>query len=102
MKKALINGLDEVGVNILLTFMESKLNDSEYKNSIEYGGNSCDMDWIENDMDISGEDMVHELFEMYGDEDNEGYYKLIINDSTFYSSKKDENWSDYYEYFNKK
>ena len=28
-------------------------------------------------------------------------YKLIINDSTFYSSKEGENWSDYYEYVNK-
>ena len=93
MKKILINGLGENEVNILLTFMESKLTDKKYIRSIEMGGNPCDMDWIENDMDISGDDMVHELFELYGEENDE-HYVLNINGNIFETCKQGENWDD--------
>lgn len=96
MKNVKINGLDEECVGIILSFMYSKLKDENYIRSIEYGGNDCDMDWMEDGMDISGEDMLHELFEMYGEEDDDGTYTLKINDNIFETYKEGENWYDEY------
>ena len=62
MKNVKIKGLDKKSVGIILSCMSSKLNDENYIRSIECGGNDCDMDWMEDDMDISGDDMIHELF----------------------------------------
>jgi hypothetical protein len=63
----------------------SKLTDEKYIFSIELGGNDCDMTWMEDDMDISGDDMVHELFEIYGDG-----YALEIGDCIFTTDGYDE------------
>ena len=95
MKKVKINGLDEECVGVMLSFMTSKLTDKNYIRSIECGGNDCDMDWMKDDMDISGDDMVHELFEMYGEKDN-GTYILKINDYIFETYKDGENYNDEY------
>jgi hypothetical protein len=95
MKNVKIKGLDKKCVGIILSFMSSKLKDENYIRSIECGGNDCDMDWMEDDMDISGDDMIHELFEMYGEEDN-GTYTLKINDNIFETYKDGENWNDEY------
>lgn len=103
-----INGLDKLGVDILLHFMSTKLSDDNYIEAIEFGGNDCDMSWIKDSMDISGEDMVHELFEIYGDNEN-GLYTLTIDmredilymspNVYIYSTHKiDEDWSDEYKY----
>ena len=100
MKKVKIKGLDGNGVNIILTFMSSKLTDENYIRMVECGGNDCNMEWMEDDMDISGEDMVHELFDIYGDyEEGSDYdfYTLKIDDYIFTTSKCGENWSDEYE-----
>jgi len=96
MKNVKIEGLDEKCVGIILTFMNSKLTDDKYIRSIESSGNSCDMLWMMDDMDISGDDMVHELFEMYGEENNDTY-TLKIGNYIFTTRKYDENWYD--EYF---
>ena len=39
--------------------------------------------------------MIHELFEIYGEEDN-GTYTLKINDNIFETYKDGENWNDAY------
>jgi hypothetical protein len=95
MKKVKIKGLDEKCVGIILSFMSSKLKDENYIRSIEFGGNDCDMDWMEDGMDISGDDMIHELFEIYGEKSN-GTYTLKINDNIFETYKDGENWNDEY------
>jgi hypothetical protein len=100
MKKVKIKGLVENDVNIILTFMSSKLTDEIYICMIELGGNDCNMDWMEDDMDISGDDMIHELFDIYGDYEEGGdyyFYTLKIDDYIFKTSKCGENWSEEYE-----
>lgn len=99
MVKAIINGLNESDVNKLLTFMKSKLSNPNYISSIEIGGNPCKMDWIKTNMNISGEDMVHELFKIYG-EYKKGVYTLLIDEILFQTTKKGENWSDIYKTLN--
>lgn len=59
MKKVLINGLEQDHIEILLNFMKDKTKDLSYINSIEIGGNECNIDWIEDGMDISNDDMLH-------------------------------------------
>jgi hypothetical protein len=95
-KNIKINGLDKTSVDILLSFMNSKLTDDRYIKSIESGGNDCDMTWMEDDMDISGDDMLHELFEIYGKENN-GEYTLEIDGYIFTTFKNGENWCDEYK-----
>jgi len=100
--KIKINGLDETSVGVLLTFMNSKLSDEKYIRSIEGGGNDCNMSWMEDGMDIGGEDMVHELFEIYGEENDgkdrgEVDYTLKIDEYIFRTWKSGEDWYDEYD-----
>ena len=94
MENVKIKGLNNKFVDIILSFMSSKLEDEKYINRIKLCGNSCDMDWME-DMDISGDDMLHELFELYGDEINDTY-TLKINDYIFKTYKEGEDWTNIY------
>jgi hypothetical protein len=91
-----IDGLDKNGIKIILEFMKSKLNDETYINAIESGGNECEMSWMEN-MNISNDDMIHELFEIYGKNLND-VYVLEIDNYKFITSKYGEDWSERYEY----
>ena len=99
MKKVIINGLKPEEVELLLTFMESKLEDELYVRSIERSGNDCDMDWMKDGMNIGGEDMVHELFEMYAEdlwEDDSCTYELKIDDKMFVTYKTGCEFNDVY------
>ena len=101
MKKVKINGFAPKNVELFLKFMESKLSDKKYIYDIEMGGNECEMNWLEDDMDISGEDMVHSLFDLYGEEredQKEGciYYTLKISEIVFETYKEGCEWGDEY------
>lgn len=100
MNKVIINGLDKPSINTLLLFMNSKLNDQDYITAIETGGNDCDMEWMNDDVDISDDDMLHELFELYGTYEDDTF-TLEVNDYTFTTQKQDENWSEIYQQYQK-
>ena len=53
------------------------------------------MDWIEDDMNISSDDMLHELFNLFGTKVN-GTYHLKINDNIFETFQDGEDWTDEY------
>jgi len=99
MKKVIINGLGPKNVELFLKFMGGKLSDNTYIRDIEMGGNYCDMTWLEDDMDISGEDMVHSLFELYGEKNKKDrciYYSLKIGETVFETYKEGCEWGDEY------
>jgi hypothetical protein len=106
MTKVLIKGLEQSEVKVFLMFMESKIKDEHYINEIETSGNDCDIKWMEDGMDISNDDMIHELFEIYGtskkhndslsSEENVLAYELVVNDVTFQTFKTEDEWEDEY------
>ena len=105
MKNFKIRGLDEKCASIISAFMISKMEDKSYTVLFETDGSGCNMDWVEDGMDISGEDMLHELFEWYGeceedgmsDEDGDWYtYTLKIDDTVCETGRRGENWNNAY------
>jgi hypothetical protein len=101
MKKVLINGLNEEQVSVIMSYVEDI-----YKSGKNTWGMGSDMDWVEDGMDISGDDLIHELFADFGS------FKRIINrdeiqsiftlniDGRLFVGDRDSNgnWSDnYYE-----
>lgn len=85
---------------MVLDFMKEKLQDTEYIRFIEIGGNNADIAWIKNNVDISGDDMLHLLFELYGNEFEDDVYNLKIQNYLITTHKHNENWSDKYSYKN--
>ena len=95
-----IKGLKEDEINILTDFLFEKINDESFKKEIELGGNSPGLDCITEGMDISGDDTIHILFELYGKcikVSNSYFYDLKILDKTFQTRKDSNgNWDEFY------
>ncbi len=95
-----IKGLNKKISNMVLDFIKEKLQDIEYIKFIELGGNDADISWIKNNVDISGDDMLHLLFELYGNISNDTIYNLKIKNYIITTYKHNDNWSDVYSYKN--
>ena len=98
--KAIINGLNDEQVQLFLILLDEKVtNDEEMRFQIEVGGNDAEISWIKDGMDISGDDTIHLLFELYGTSYDYGRSKvfdLLIGNRVFTTDKYDENWLDKY------
>lgn len=98
--KAFINGLSPANVEIILNFIDTKLSDPKLITQIEAGGNTADLDWISDGLDISGDDLMHVIFELYGQKSGAEYgYDYTLNiDGKNFNTFVDLNgeWSDKY------
>lgn len=95
-----INGLTQKQAATIMDFILSKINDVNFIKEVERGGNNCNIDWIKDGMNISNDDMIHIIFELYGieRESTSGLitYTLNISGLNFHTTKIDGEWEDIY------